>query len=307
MNSAANIIIPRMKNIDDLEKFILPFSFAFWRKNIIVLDDIDKFTEIQNFRYMVDEFLKKNTIIVASCRTGIEFDRLCKNEWLYPLFKTENNIEFPENIPEEKGREIAKKIKVEWDPSTFDGKIGSLVMPLGPMKVRFTEFSNEEKAIMKSLRILYKAGIYQENEIFSLKRVERLCKNLFGICLEKYRFDEFLSTLEKKNFIKIMNDEVVWAEDAYLNHVIEAHGIETKPINFFNTIKDYFSGDADALLQIGNRAYNIGTIDINKKNYMHISISAYEEALKVFTKDEFPYQHKVILENLERARIFFSQ
>jgi hypothetical protein len=40
---------------------------------------------------------------------------------------------------------------------------------------------------------------------------------------------------------------------------------------------------------------------------MHISISAYKEALKVFTKDEFPELYKGISGNLERARIFCSK
>jgi hypothetical protein len=187
IDPAANVTIPRLKNIDNLEKFVLPFRFAFWRKNILVLDDIDKFTDIQNFKYMVDEFLKNKTVIVASCRTGNELDKLRKNEWLCPLF-TKNIIDFPANIPDEKGKEIASEIKVEWNPSLFDGKIGSLVMSPEPMKIRFNECSDEEKLLLRCLRILYKAGVYQENENFSFKNIKHLCKKLFEKNLEKYIF-----------------------------------------------------------------------------------------------------------------------
>lgn len=70
MNPKTNVIIPRLQDKIESEKFIIPFNLAFWRKNLLVLDDIDKFIDIQNFRFMVDEFLKKKAIIIASCRSG---------------------------------------------------------------------------------------------------------------------------------------------------------------------------------------------------------------------------------------------
>ncbi|MCZ7370391.1 MAG: hypothetical protein O8C66_07760, partial [Candidatus Methanoperedens sp.] len=216
MNPVSNVIIPRIQDID-LEKFEVPLKLTFWRKTIVVLDDIDKFIEKQNFRYLVEEFLKNKAVIIASCRSGIEFEKLQKMEWLNSLFKKENSISFPEEIPDEKGKEIAAKIGVEWKPLEFDGKIGSLVTPLDIMIARFGESSPEEKAVLKSIRSLYKAGIYQEKEKFSIKRILHLGKVLFGINLEKYRIDVLFSNIEKKNFIKIINDEVIWAEEAYLD------------------------------------------------------------------------------------------
>ncbi len=266
MNPASNVIIPRVRDISDLEKFEVPINLAFWRKTVLILDDIDKFTEKQNFRYLVDEFLKKKAIIISSCRTGVEFDKLRKNEWLNSLFNKNNIITFPDNIPDEKGKEIAAKIGVEWNPSGFDGKIGSLVMPLNIMQTRFTECPDEEKALLKAIRLLYLAGIYEEKENFSKERILKLCKELFEINhLEKYVCDVLFSNLEKKNFIKVINDETIWAEEAYLVNVIEADSIEANPITFFNKILEIFLDDDRALFSLGNRAYSIGTIDINKK------------------------------------------
>jgi hypothetical protein len=65
----------------------VPLNLIFWRKKILVLDDIDKFTEKQNIKYLVDEFLKKKAVIVASCRTGTEYEKLQKTEWLNIFFK----------------------------------------------------------------------------------------------------------------------------------------------------------------------------------------------------------------------------
>ncbi len=296
MNPAANIIIPKLLDVD-LEKFEVPLNIAFWRKTILVLDDIDKFIEKQNFRYLVDEFLKNKAVIIASCRSGIEFEKLQKVEWLNYLFKKEN-IRFPEKIPDEKGKEIAAKIGVEWKPLEFDGKIGSLVMPLEIMSRRFTESRPEEKAVLKSIRLLYNAGIYQEKEKFSIKRILHLGKVLFGINLEKYQTDVLFSNIEKKNFIRIINDDIILAEEAYLGSVIEPDGIEADRISFFTKIAGFFSGDAEALFSLGNRAFGIGTVDINKKDYMQVSIAAYEEALKVYTLDRFPMQYASIQNNL---------
>lgn len=299
MNPAANVIIPKLLDVD-LEKFEVPLNLAFWRENILVLDDIDKFIEKQNFRYLVDEFLKNKAVIIASCRSGNEFEKLQKIEWLNSLFKKEN-IRFPEKIPDEKGKEIAAKIGVEWKPLEFDGKIGSLVMPLDIMITRFADSSPEEKAVLKSIRLLYNAGIYQEKEKFSIKRILQLGKVLFGINLEKYQTDVLFSNLEKKNFIKIINDDIIWAEEAYLGSVIEPDGIEADRISFFTKIAGYFLGDAEALFSLGNRAYGIGTVDINKKYYMKVSIAAYEEALKVYTLDRFPKDYAMTQNNLGNA------
>jgi tetratricopeptide (TPR) repeat protein len=297
---AANVIIPRARNID-LEKFEVPLNLTFWRKKILILDDIDKFIEIKDFKFMVEEFLKNNTIIIASCRSGLEFEKLRSSEWLISLFKPEDIIQFPENISDEKGKEIAKEVGVKWNPSEFDGKIGSLMMPLEIMKNRYTGSSPEEKAILRSIRLLYKTGIYQEKENFSINRILHLCKNLFGKDIDKHKFDEISPDLVKKNFIKIINDNVVWAEEAYLDFVIEAVPVESDRIDLFDTIKSYFLGDAEALFSLGNRAFTIGITDINKKYYMKVSIAAYEEALKVTTLDRFPMDYAMTQNNLGNA------
>jgi len=197
---------------------------------------------------------------------------------------------------------IPSIIGVEWNPSEFDGKIGSLVMPLDIMRVRFTKLSIEEKTILKSTRLLYKAGIYQEKENFSIKRILNLYENYFSIKkFEKYRLDELFSNLEKMNFIKIISNEVIWAEEAYLYYVVKADTIEADRINFFDIIAGYFLGDGGALLSIGNHAYSIGTVDVNKKYYMKISIKIYQEALKVSTLERFPMDYAMTQNNLGTA------
>jgi len=70
-----DIIIPRSVDINP-EDFHVPFRFTFWRKPILVIDDIDRFVEKRNFSHLLQEFLEYKAIIVASCRSGPEYDKL---------------------------------------------------------------------------------------------------------------------------------------------------------------------------------------------------------------------------------------
>lgn len=163
LEEAYDVIIPKLVDIAPKD-FEIPIHFYFWRKRILLLDDIDKFIEKQNFMYLLQQFLKTNTIIIASCRFGPEYDILCNKmeRELSSLFGDPIEIY---NVSREEGKNIARRTGREL-PAAFDGNIGSIFVPLETMRDRFRSSSEEEKVILRAIRCLYFAGIYREREIF---------------------------------------------------------------------------------------------------------------------------------------------
>ncbi|MDI6799029.1 MAG: hypothetical protein QMD12_03515 [Candidatus Aenigmarchaeota archaeon] len=259
-----------------------PFALVFGGKNL-VLDDLDKYAEKQNFFHLLQEFLKQEILIVASCRSGPEYNRLLKymdkfNFGISQVFDAPIEIQ---KIEIEEGEKIAEQIGTELS-STFDGNIGSIFIPLDTMKVRYRDCTGVEKGILRSIRRLYYAGIYGSREIFFLERIKYVCKEMEGIEKKDYEWNELFNSLKNNGFIEIKDDEI-WAEEAYLEFVIED---DLSVLDILNKMMDIFSKDADVLFSLGNKACHI-ELD-NKAEYVKIAIKAYEEALKVYTPDRFP-------------------
>lgn len=123
LKNSYDVIIPRLVDID-LTDFRIPTHFSSGKKGILVLNDLDKFVELQNFMHLLQEFLKRDTIIIGSCRSGPEYEILCNRmeKELSSIFG--NPIEIPE-ISDEEGEGVAKRTGREL-PYTFDGNIGSI-------------------------------------------------------------------------------------------------------------------------------------------------------------------------------------
>ena len=62
-----------------------------------------------------------------------------------------------------------------------------------------------------------------------------------------------------------------------------------------------FSNEAEALQRLGDRAYEVGKIDLNIANYLKLAIAAYEAALVVYTPDRFPMAYAMTQNNLGTA------
>jgi hypothetical protein len=86
LKKPCDVIVPRVQDVN-LEDFRIPRHWRFWRKRVLVLNDLDKFVEKQNFAHLLGEFTKNRIPIIATCRLGPEFKKTCaKLERELPLF-----------------------------------------------------------------------------------------------------------------------------------------------------------------------------------------------------------------------------
>jgi tetratricopeptide (TPR) repeat protein len=254
-----DVLIPRLVDINP-ESFQIPFHSKFWRKRVVFIDDIDKFADMQNFYYLIREILKKKDIaIVASCRSGPEYAKLSQKMESQLSFIFEYPVEIAK-ISEEEADYIQKTIGAEM-PSEFDGNIGSIFIKLDTMRERFRGCGGIEKGILRSIKRLYYAGIYDEREIFSIERIKRVCEMVEEIDLKNY---EWKTAIDNLKFTK-----------------------------------NLFSGDPEALFNIGSRACNLGLVYIEKRTYLWIAIEAYEEAINHLNR--VPIQYAAAQNNLGNA------
>lgn len=304
LNKPHDIIIPRPVDIDP-EDFHIPFRFTFWRKSILLLDDIDRFAEKRGFMHLLQEFLERNTIIVASCCSGPEYNKLrdkMKRE-LSSIFG--DPIEIPE-IPREEATKVADQVGREL-PISFDGNIGSIFLQLDTMKERFQHCSEVEKGILRSIKRLDWAGIdrsiYGENDIYSIEKIKRVCMTMEEINMKNYEWIERLRELEKKGFIETVKNGVR-AEEAYFGDII---GVDYSRVENFNDMIRMFSNDFETLGIIGFKACAYGGLMFNlwgyaqKTNqtmdpksvieYFQVAVTAFEHTLEIR-----PPEHQIIHE-----------
>ena len=276
-----DVIIPKLV---DMKSVRVPWHFCFWRKKIVVLDDIDEFVKKQNFIYLFHKLAKKKTIIIASCRSGSVYDRLCEKLEREPSVFGEY-IEISD-ITRGNCEKVASLTSREMPPA-FDGSIGAIFLRLYEMTGVYRSCSEPERNILMSLRCLYMAGIYEERELFSIDRVKQLCCKKFEANCSTYDWEEYLTSLKNKGFSQTIKNDI-WVVKSYLEYVI-GDGIGTEDImkydlaliDNFQELTEVFAGDFKALFNLGSQAYHTGITNIRKTQYMSIVISAYEEALKV--------------------------
>ncbi|MCO5381885.1 MAG: tetratricopeptide repeat protein [Methanosarcina barkeri] len=171
-------------------------------------------------------------------------------------------------------------------------------MPLAEMHKRFEECTSEEKSILKTIKKLYICGVYEESQIFQLDQIRRVSANE-GVKKEKFELEELIKKLCEKEFTKIekTNIDRVWAEEAYIEDIVELNHSE---LPVFEEILSIFAETPEALFKIGNRAYEIGSVKLQKASYMKIAIEAYKNALKVTNMEQFPL-YVMTLNNIGEA------
>ena len=95
----------------------------------------------------------------------------------------------------------------------------------------------------------------------------------------------------------------VWVEEVYLEDVVELETELTK-VQVLEEMRGVFSDVPEAIFLLGLRAYDIGTVELEKAEFMKIGIEAYEEALKLFTESEYPKIFPGVERNLKLVRDF---
>jgi tetratricopeptide (TPR) repeat protein len=300
LNRACDVLIARSTDID-LEKFLFPKHLKFWRPKVLIIDDLHRFVEQQNFEHLLRIAEEKGTTIVATCRSGFECDK-AKAEFArkglgFEMIFAENIFELGQ-VSEEEAQNVADEAEVEWGKVRFDGTIGSVFMKLEEMEKRFKSCSSEEKTLLRVLRKLYISGVYEENQVFPLKWVKSVAKTdeLEGT---EPQWTDWMEKLEAKELLT-RQKEAVQAEEVHLQDIVKPE-IEAPELKLFGSMLSALAGLPDALFRLGDRAYTVGTVGeahLDKARYMKIAIGAYQEALKVYTLDRFPMDYGMTQNNL---------
>ena len=295
------LIIPRAKDID-IESFILPKRLRVWKPKIMFIDDLHRFAELKNFEYIFEVCRKNKINLIVTCRSEIEYAKT-KKIMLDKNINLETEI-FDEiielkEISEEQGKEVAEKMGWNWNEIRFNRTIGSIFMPLAEMNKRFSECTPEEKSILKAIKKLYICGVYDEGQIFQLDQIKIVSENE-GIKKEKYQWKELITNLCKKEFIKIDEKELdkIWAEEVYLEDIVK---LNYSDLRIFEEMLSTFKQFPEELFKIGNRAYDIGSVVLQKAKCMKIAIEAYQNALKIRTVEQFPMNYAMIQNNIGTA------
>ncbi|MBU4231854.1 MAG: hypothetical protein KKF43_04915 [Proteobacteria bacterium] len=213
-----DVIIPKILDVNPVD-FQVPRRLTFWRTPVLLLDDLDKYLEKQNMTYLIQEFIRAGTMIVATCREGFELQKVghvLEREMV--LFAEPVQIL---KVDRDSGSEIARQVGRDV-PASFDGNIGSILLQLDAMKSRFQAADDIEKGILRALKRLYLAGIYHEREIFSLSRVREVCRKLEGLEMPDYQWRQTCERLRDRGFVDFRGEELLRTEEAYLEVVVQA-------------------------------------------------------------------------------------
>jgi hypothetical protein len=124
-----NVIIPRCDDIN-AETFLVPKNWKFWRPRILFLDDIHKYVEKNGFERF--------------CRSGIEYKKIeakIGGGDIDPaMIFGGSGIEL-KTITEEEGEKIADAVNIPWANVKFNGTVGSILLPLREMDIRFDQWT----------------------------------------------------------------------------------------------------------------------------------------------------------------------
>ena len=300
LNRACDVLIARAVDID-LERFLFPKHLKFWRPKVLVIDDLHRFVELQNFEHIFRAADENHTAIVATCRSGFECDKakakiLEKSLDLDTVFG--QNVFVLGKVSQDEAQKVASDAKVDWAKVRFDGTIGSVFMKLSEMERRFNGCLSEEKTILRALRKLYISGVYEENQVFPIKWVKTVAKKdeLEGTGRQ---WNEWIEDLESKELLS-RQKEAVQAEEVYLQDVVKPEA-EITELELLKSMLSALTGLPDALVRLGNRASDIGEIHLDRAQYMKNAIGAYQQALKVYTFERFPMDYGMTQNNLGNA------
>lgn len=284
LRTPVHLLVPRSVQVTN---FQFPKDFIFWKPQMIFIDDLQYYIERQDSFYLLFREAKERGIpIAATCHSGREFKKV-KNKMVEQNLDLEiifgDDIIEMEKISADEGRLVSEKLGMKWDTVKFNGTIGSIFMRLSEMERRFDNCDNIEKTILRSLRNLYKSGIYEENSIFRLEWLKKAA-GMFELEGRDFEWTGWIKNLEDKEFVKIARRNKVWAEDAYLEFVVKPE-VEFHQTDIFESMTEVFSDNAEVLQMLGERAYDIGIVDTQIGDYMKIAIGSFEKVLALIDKD----------------------
>ena len=175
--------------------------------------------------------------VVATCKTGID-EFAVYDKKLEKINENFNPVEIPRFTDQEK--KTFKKLFNITDDSNFDHTIGSLLLELKVMKTRYKKASQDEKNILKILKILFITQNKAKHDKFSVETLtsvffsknKKLGEAEFKEMLNQlrdtddtlsfvYLYDEFGERLTSENLVgEDLTDLYLDSEFAYLDKII---------------------------------------------------------------------------------------
>jgi len=290
LKKSVKLLVPRSVPIP---VFSIPTAYIFWKRKLIFIDDLQYYIERQDsFHLLFREAKKREIPIVATCHSGREFKKV-KNKLIEQNLDIDSifgeDITELQKVPGDVGKEVAHKLGLDWDNVKFNGTIGSIFMRLREMERRFEDSDTVEKTILFALRNLYLSGIYEDNSMYKLEWIKKAAKK-YELEGRDFEWTGWLKSLEEKEFTKIHRRNMVWAEDAYLEYVVKP-GADISTLEVFEDIITIFEDDPKVLQMAGERAFDLGIVDVQVAEYMKTSIEAFKKVLKLLEDSKTAHEY----------------
>lgn len=294
LQKSVDVIIPFKKDVDFYYELI-PRHFCFWRKRILILDDFDIYAKKKDFGVLVDFFIKEGIIIIGSCGSSKVLEELKGLMNIDSIFG--NNIIEIIPLENQEANQISREnLGLKYLPDSFDGTIGSLILPLEEMNNRYSNLKTVEKTILNSIKLLKLFGIYDENGIFHLDNIKSLCK-IEGIDIANYKWKESVKILEENEFLKKVNSEKIWANPAYIDKFVNIDKWSSL-LDIANQFLVAFRNIPDILARCGENTFKYGLTSNDKMRFFNISIKAYKRALNFYNLENYPTEFANINDDL---------
>lgn len=295
-----DILIPICREINP-DKIIIPHRVRFWRRGVVILDDLQRFVEQPGFEHLIRELVTRNYLIIASSRTGRDFLAVENNFARQGLDIRSIFHDYVVEIPfidEERARNIAKRSKIEWGKVSFNGTIGSVFMELLEMKTRFQNASEDEKAVLRALKKLYLCGVFLERGTFLIQWIRRIFSNDNNV------LNSTMESLHEKEFFKV-NNSTIEIEPVYLEDITTLF----PKIGFrelCHELANSFNDDPQVLMKIGDRLRDTGRDLIKGKNCIKDSITFYNQILESRKISKTSFEFALALDHLGVAHAMLA-
>ncbi len=272
-----DILVPKPVDVKDIKDFSIPWQITCREKSIIFFDDISDFAKYEYLPHLLDKFNDRKAIIVATCRNGAELNAL-KGKLpgnFSAIFREPIEIgKISDDLAHAIAKDIGKNVS-----RYFDGNIGSILLPLERKQNLYIRLGENEKAILRSIKRLYLAGVYEQRKVFGENRIQLVCSEIEKMDCDGTHWRGWLNNLKNNLFIDMANSNIL-IEEAYLERVV-ADDIDI--LENFKTLLPLFNNDPFALYNLGSNAYDVGEFDLRKVELSKIAIFAFKQALTIWT------------------------
>lgn len=272
INEEIDILIPKYMDFE-LDNIVIPPHFKDSSRKIVILDDIQKYVNYENFNRLFISFIEKEIQVIATCNSGMDLKRV-ENKISINQFNFHHIALSP--ITKDTAQMIAKQVHISWPNTEFDGNIGSIFLPLKEIRNRYNDLSLKEKAILTAIKYAFLSGIYEEDLTYSLKLIRKICSmEEIGIELSQFVFKELILKLEDLDFLTLKNTHIQ-IEDIYLIKII-SEKMESLSLQQYEKLINHLLEVPFVVRKIGEQLVNLGKNNIKIKDYTDLALVAYQK------------------------------